>query len=160
MAAAAEFGNALCEVLRQLEPRCLGLYWPVGSEFNAPAAVAADPELARVPLALPYARRKPDAMHYRAWDGTPPLALDECRIGCSEGPEVVPDVVVVPCVGYTDTGFRLGYGSGYFDRWLAVHREVCAVGVAWSATRLSEAEFAAQPHDVPLTLIVTERGVA
>jgi 5,10-methenyltetrahydrofolate synthetase len=158
-AGVAALGDALRHVLGQLEPRCLGLYWPVGSEFNAPAAVAADRELARVPLALPYARRRPDAMHYRAWDGTPPVGLDECRIACCEGPVVVPDVVVVPCVGYTDAGFRLGYGGGYFDRWLGAHREVCAVGVAWSATRLSEGEFMAQPHDVPLALIVTERGV-
>ena len=50
----------------------------------------------------------------------------------SDGAAVVPDVVVVPCVGFTAAGHRLGYGGGYYDRWLAAHRHVVAVGVAWS----------------------------
>jgi 5-formyltetrahydrofolate cyclo-ligase len=64
----------------------------------------------------------------------------------------------VPCVGYTADGFRLGYGGGYFDRWLALHPDVCAIGVAWSAARLDAGQLAPLPHDVPLALIVTERG--
>ncbi|MGH8798134.1 MAG: 5-formyltetrahydrofolate cyclo-ligase, partial [Caldimonas sp.] len=71
---------------------------------------------------------------------------------------VMPDVVLVPCVGYTESGWRLGYGGGYFDRWLAAHGQVCAVGVAWSVARLDEDELVPQPHDMRLALIVTERG--
>jgi 5,10-methenyltetrahydrofolate synthetase len=71
----------------------------------------------------------------------------------------VPDVVVVPCVGFTEACHRLGYGGGYYDRWLAEHRQVTAVGVAWSFAEVDLVTFAAQPHDIPLTLIVTERGV-
>jgi hypothetical protein len=33
------------------------------------------------------------------------------------------------------------------------------MGVAWSVGELSEAELAPQPHDLPLMLVVTERGV-
>ena len=97
-------------------------------------------------------------MHYRLWDGAAPRCVDDCGIPSSDGPEVVPDVVVVPCVGYTVSGHRLGYGGGYFDRWLAAHPHVCAVGVAWSASRLDESAFAPQAHDVQLAFIVTERG--
>ena len=157
--AGADLGRALREVIAELEPQCLGLYWPHRSEFNAPAAVAADEGLAKTPRALPFARREPIEMHYRLWDGTAPRSVDECGIAASDGAVVVPDVVLVPCVGYTASGFRLGYGGGYFDRWLAAHPEVCAIGVAWSAARIDEAELAPQPHDVRMTLIVTEQGV-
>ncbi len=152
-------GSELRAVLARLEPQRLGLYWPIGSEFNAPAAIAGDAGLSRLPLALPFTRRGPPEMHYRAWDGTPPLLQDESKIASCSGNVVVPDVVLVPCVGYTAAGFRLGYGGGYFDRWLAANPQVCAVGVAWSAGLLDAAEFAAQPHDIALALTVTERGV-
>ena len=98
-------------------------------------------------------------MEFRRWDGAVPTLVDECGIGSSDGVEVVPDVVVVPCVGFAPGGYRLGYGGGYYDRWLAAHRHVVAVGVAWSFAEIDPAVFAAQPHDVALAFVVTERGV-
>jgi 5,10-methenyltetrahydrofolate synthetase len=68
--------------------------------------------------------------------------------------------VLVPCVGYTHDGHRLGYGGGYFDRWLAEHPSVTSIGIAWSGSELGADELGAQAHDQALTLIVTERGVA
>lgn len=157
--ASAALAHHLKAVLSALEPSCLGVYWPHRSEFNAVAALAADSTLATLPIALPYAQRAPAQMHYRRWDGRPPTALDECGIPASAGAPVVPDVVLVPCVGYTSSGHRLGYGGGYFDRWLAQHPAVTAIGVAWSVGAIEDALFKSQAHDQPLTVIVTERGV-
>ncbi|MGY4827540.1 5-formyltetrahydrofolate cyclo-ligase [Sphaerotilaceae bacterium SBD11-9] len=146
-------------VLATLEPGCLGAYWPIRSEFNAGALWRADKVNTSFSLALPFTRREPRQMHYRQWDGREPSVRDECGIASTAGREIVPDVVLVPCVGFTASGYRLGYGGGYFDRWLAAHPHVTAVGVAWSVGEVSEAEFAAEPHDLPLALVVTERGV-
>lgn len=158
-AAAAEgLGRSLRDALRSLAPECLGLYSPFLSEFNALAAIADDEALQKIPLALPYARRSPRAMEFRRWDGTAPGLVDECGIGSADGPAVVPDVVVVPCVGFTEAGHRLGYGGGYYDRWLAGQRQVTAVGVAWSFAEIDLATFAAEPHDIPLAFVVTELG--
>ena len=158
-AAAAALASHLRAALAPLEPACLGLYWPMRSEFNAAAALVADVEFAKVERALPYARREPRTMEFRRWDGNAPTLVDECGIGASEGAIVVPDVVVVPCVGFTAAGHRLGSGAGYYDRWLAAHRHVVAVGVAWSVAELDAAAFVPGPHDVPLAFVVTERGV-
>ena len=157
-AAGADLAAALAAVIADLEPGCVGLYCPLRSEFNAAAALAADPRCADLSFALPYARRTPKAMEFRRWDGAPPALADECGIGSCDGALVVPDVVVVPCVGFTAAGHRLGFGGGYYDRWLAANRQVTAVGVAWSFAEIDLATFAARPHDIPLTLIVTERG--
>jgi 5-formyltetrahydrofolate cyclo-ligase len=155
----AALARHLKAVLSALEPSCLGLYWPHRCEFNAVAAFAADATLAKLPMALPFAQRAPVRMHYRAWDGHAPTTLDDCGLPASGGAPVLPDVVLVPCVGYTASGHRLGYGGGYFDRWLAEHPDVTAVGVAWSIGELDDAVFGSQAHDQTLTVIVTERGV-
>jgi 5,10-methenyltetrahydrofolate synthetase len=157
--AEARLAAALRDVLRQLEPDVLGTYWPIRSEFNPSAACAVDHDLRALTLALPFARRTPPEMHYRLWDRQPPTLRDECGIPACTGAPVVPDVVLVPCVGFTPDGHRLGYGGGYFDRWLAAHAHVTPVGVAWSMARLVEREFVREPTDRPLLLIVTDRGV-
>jgi 5,10-methenyltetrahydrofolate synthetase len=155
----AALAGRLSEVLAELTPRCLGLYWPIRSEFNAVAACLADPDCEALDLALPYARKSPCDMHYRAWDRSEPVVRDECGIASTEGTPVVPDVVLVPCVGYTAAGHRLGYGGGYYDRWLAAHPQATAIGIAWSCTQIDETALRPQPHDQPLMLVVTERGV-
>ena len=161
LAATAALGPHLCDLLKQLEPQVLGLYWPLDGEFNAAgllldvswAHLAIEPPL----FALPFAQREPCQMDYRRWDGSPPTVKDECGIPSSANAAIViPDVVLVPCVGYTREGYRLGYGGGYFDRWLADHPGVTSIGIAWA---VSEVEFEVAPHDQAMTLIVTEAGV-
>jgi 5-formyltetrahydrofolate cyclo-ligase len=153
----------LAALLTRLEPDGLGVYCAMRGEFNPRLAL----DLASVgsgrapawPLALPYCRRDPREMHYRRWDGGVPAVEDECRIPASAGAEVVPDVVLAPCVGFTASGYRIGYGGGYFDRWLAAHPQATAIGVAWSASEIDEAELAPRAHDIALMLVVTEEGV-
>jgi 5,10-methenyltetrahydrofolate synthetase len=157
--ASAALARNLHQVLQQIEPELLGVYWPVRSEFNAALALQSDKSAPKLPLALPFARRTPAQMEYRRWDGSGPRAIDDCGIASSDGETVVPDTVLVPCVGFTHEGYRLGYGGGFFDRWLALHPHVTAVGIAWSAQQIDASEFHAGAHDQPLTLIVTEDGV-
>ena len=156
---AARLAAALAEVLLRLEPQCLGVYWPMRGEFNPALLKAGHGTFEALPRALPYCRREPREMHDRAWNGAPPPVQDECRIPASDGAPVVPDVVLAPCVGYTPDGRRLGYGGGYFDRWLAAHPHATAIGVAWSGGALAADELPFEPHDRPLMLVVTEHGV-
>ncbi|KQV53325.1 hypothetical protein ASC95_11305 [Pelomonas sp. Root1217] len=144
--AQAAIGAALRELLDQLEPELVGVYWPLPGEF--------DPGALPWSRALPFARREPAEMVYRRWDGGATTTQDECGIATATGAVVVPDVVLVPCVGFTREGFRLGYGGGYFDRWLAEHPGVTTIGLAWSA---AETHFPVEAHDRALTLILTER---
>jgi 5-formyltetrahydrofolate cyclo-ligase len=157
--AKAALARHLQILVTQLEPTCLGVYWPVRSEFNAPLALAQDANPAALSMALPFVRKNPPHMHYRAWNGQPPTQVDEARIPASDGTEVTPDVVLVPCVGFTAAGYRLGYGGGYFDRWIAAHPQVTTVGIAWAFSELRGAEFEAQAHDRLLSLVLTENGI-
>jgi 5-formyltetrahydrofolate cyclo-ligase len=73
--------------------------------------------------------------------------------------ELLPDVLLVPMLAFDRSGFRLGYGGGFYDRtveWLRQAKSVIAVGIAYAAQ-----EVAAVPrgrYDQPLDWIVTELG--
>lgn len=154
--AQADLHDRTMAVLAQLEPECLGLYWPMQGEFNPMALASTVRSEWGSQLALPYARKTPIDMHFRAWDGGEPGCKDECHIPSSQGKPIRPDVVLVPCVGFTPEGWRLGYGGGYFDRFMAANPDVTAVGVAWDLGKLDQAELAPQAHDIPLVLVLTE----
>lgn len=72
--------------------------------------------------------------------------------GADAGP-LVPDVLFVPLVGFTDACARLGQGGGHYDRWLAEHPPALAIGLAWDA-QLCDA-LPAEPHDMPLDAVIT-----
>ncbi|MDZ7828098.1 MAG: 5-formyltetrahydrofolate cyclo-ligase [Halofilum sp. (in: g-proteobacteria)] len=72
--------------------------------------------------------------------------------------EVTPTAAIVPLVGFDAEGYRLGYGGGYFDRTLAAMRtKPVTIGLAYELARLRTIH--AQPHDIPMDFIVTERGI-
>ncbi len=71
---------------------------------------------------------------------------------------LAPEICLAPLVGWDAEGYRLGYGGGYFDRTLAaLAPRPFVVGVGLQSARLDT--IAPQPHDVPLSAIVTEAGV-
>lgn len=158
-AAQAQLEQGLLDVLAQLEPDVLGVYWPMKGEFNPRTLALRAQAQWDCRLALPFAQREPVAMHFRPWDGGELSSVDECGLPSPTGKAVVPDVVLVPCVGFTPEGYRLGYGGGYFDRYLAAHPGVTVIGVAWEQARLSREELAPQAHDLPLMAVVTEARV-
>lgn len=157
--AQSQLATHLMSVLRQLVPERLGIYSAVRSEFDVAPVCLAEPDLIHTPLALPFSSLAPRRMEFRHWDRLPLSQRDECGILASDGPVVVPDVVLAPCVGYTTSGWRLGYGGGYFDRWMAEHPHATVVGVAWSVGEIDETLWHPQPHDRALACVVTERGV-
>lgn len=81
--------------------------------------------------------------------------LLENRLSESEEQELknryVPDVMLVPLSAFCQTN-RMGYGAGYYDRYLQKHPDILTIGVAFDE---QEADFEAMPWDQPLDLIVT-----
>ncbi len=153
----AALGERLWQVLQQLEPDCLGLYWALPGEFNPNALALQAQRLLGCRLALPRARKSPPSMAYQLWDGQPPSERDDHGIACASGAPVTPDVVLVPCVGHTHDGYRLGYGGGYFDRYLAAHPEVVSIGLGWEVGDIPPERWTAGKHDIPLMVVITER---
>ncbi|MEW6662339.1 MAG: 5-formyltetrahydrofolate cyclo-ligase [Bacillota bacterium] len=68
------------------------------------------------------------------------------------------DLVLVPGVAFDRCGNRLGYGAGYYDRFLrSLGPQAKAVALAYQLQVLEHIE--AEEHDYPVDLVVTEEGV-
>jgi 5-formyltetrahydrofolate cyclo-ligase len=68
------------------------------------------------------------------------------------------DAVLVPGVAFDESGARLGYGGGYFDRLLPLLRDDCArIGVAFDEQILEE--IPAEEHDAFVDVVVTPTRV-
>jgi 5-formyltetrahydrofolate cyclo-ligase len=68
------------------------------------------------------------------------------------------DLVVVPGVAFDPMGNRLGYGGGYYDRFLPLTRPDCFhVAPAYELQIVPEIETG--PHDRPVHCVVTEERV-
>lgn len=68
------------------------------------------------------------------------------------------EVVVVPGAVFDRNGNRLGYGGGYYDRFLTQDApQALRIGLAYSGQLVRSVP--ALPHDVPLDLLVTENEV-
>ena len=76
------------------------------------------------------------------------------------GPEVVPDVLLVPLLAFDVLRNRLGYGGGFYDRTIAgiyAHKPVMTVGIAYDYQKVPHVPVG--PHDRQLDRIVTEVNV-
>ena len=65
------------------------------------------------------------------------------------------DVIVVPAIAVDPVGHRIGYGEGYYDRFLATVTGAVTVGVAFDFQLI--VEVPATEGDVPVQWIVTDR---
>ena len=66
------------------------------------------------------------------------------------------DAVVIPGAGFDGSGNRIGYGGGYYDRLLASFRRDLPVIAPAYEEQIAEA-VPSEPHDVKVTMIVTDR---
>lgn len=144
-------------VIAALAPRVLGFCWPYRGEPDLRDFVArwlaGDAERRAV---LPVVVDKAQPMVFRHW--RPERALVADRYGIPIPPDdetLTPDVVLVPLNAFDASGYRIGYGGGYFDRTLEV-MESLAVGVGFEIGR-RDTVFP-QPHDRPMRWVVTEAG--
>lgn len=65
------------------------------------------------------------------------------------------DLIVVPLLAFNDKGYRIGYGKGYYDRFLQSENGL-KIGLAFE---FMLEDFQQDEFDVPLDIILTEENV-
>ena len=64
------------------------------------------------------------------------------------------DIVIVPGVVFNEQGFRIGFGGGYYDRFLAKYK---GVTIALAFDEQVQASIPVDSHDVPIQTIITDQ---
>lgn len=91
-------------------------------------------------------------MEARLW--VEPLVPGVLGIPTSDGPPVHgATAAICPGLAFDPTGARLGYGAGYYDRWLAENPSAVPIGVCVDEALLDEVPCGL--HDHRMALVVT-----
>lgn len=151
----ASIGAQLLAWWRLRQFPLLGVYWPLAGEPDLRAAYA---ELADagVRLALPVVLARDQALAFAEWQPGEAMARDLLGMTVPDRLRMLarPPALVIPCLGFSDALYRVGYGGGFYDRTLAGPVRPSTVGVAYSGQR---AVFSPAPFDVALDVIFTEK---
>ena len=158
---------ALQQVLRAWlvgrRERSIGAYWPIKGEFDPLPALyrwtEGDDTGPMRRIGLPVADKATQSLRFRVWYPGCETELDAYDIPKpKDTDEFVPEMLVVPCLGFGPGGVRLGYGGGFFDRTLsALSPRPVTVGVSYTHGFLPF--LRAAPGDLPLDALLTEDGV-
>ena len=75
---------------------------------------------------------------------------------------IIPDIMLVPLLAYDSKNNRLGYGGGFYDRYIKkyikIHKNILTIGIAFSFQRYHK--IPVFNNDVKLDYILTEKGIS
>jgi len=166
----AHFRNHIVPELKARAGHVAG-YAAMGQEINALPVMEIFSNHG-LSLCLPVVAHEDAPLIFRAYqigDKLQPNYMYKIPEPPTDRPVVVPDIVLVPLLGFDRAGNRIGYGKGYYDRTLAHLRAkrdqdngraqvaVTAIGLAYNEQEVEQ--ITAEPHDQPLNIIVTPREV-
>ena len=151
-----EIGHQVSLYLKSRRFARIGVYLPIRNEPDLSGMYT---ELSRkMQLSLPVTPGKDQPLQFVRWKPGDTLIKGAYNVSVPEKQEPVamPEVLLIPCVGFTSDRFRLGYGGGFFDRTLAVYPNTHTIGIAYSRLLTS---FDTEENDIPLHCIITETGI-
>ena len=138
----------------------LALYYPSSFETNVLKLLELN-YISDQNLLLPVIE-KINLMNFFPWKKNEVLLVN--KYGMLEpikSKNIIPDVMMVPLLVYDKNKYRLGYGKGFYDRYLNKYlkkfRNILTVGVAFSFQKYHKLPI--NNNDVKLNYIITDKGI-
>ena len=97
-------------------------------------------------------------LEFYEWNAKQDLAAN--RFGIKEPTSMVrlaPDCVLIPLIGCDESGNRLGYGFGYYDKALSLLPKARKIGVGYSFQKIPT--IPSEPHDVKLEFMLISSNI-
>ena len=107
--------------------------------------------------------KKNNEMHFHEWEKNNVLQIN--KFGMLEpamlSNHVIPDIMLVHLLAYDNSNNRLGYGGGFYDRYLNKYlksnNNILTIGIAFSFQKYHK--LPVSKEDVKLNYILTEKGI-
>ena len=139
--------------------KIVGGYYPVNFEINI-LEFLEKLEIKGVQLCLPIVK-KDNKMDFYSWSTKNLLKLNKYGIPEPEQiKKVFPDIILVPLVAFDSRLYRIGYGGGYYDRYiekLSNKKNLLKIGIAHSCQKINRVPT--NKYDKKLDIIITEKYV-
>lgn len=139
----------------------IAVYLSVGNEWDTRKIVEkawADGKRVAVPKTIPDTK---EMIFYALenWSQTVPAPFNLEEPNVEDTVPVTKDeieLMIVPGLVFTKEGYRIGFGGGYYDRYLAgfIHPTASLV----HTNQLTES-FYIEPFDIPVNYLITEQGI-
>ena len=105
--------------------------------------------------------KKENQMNFYKWSKKDPLKINKFGIPEPVSSKIIyPDILLVPLVAYDSNLNRLGYGGGFYDRYIEKIekiKKVIKIGLAFSFQKISSIPI--NQYDKRLDFIVTEKEI-
>ncbi|WP_414042925.1 5-formyltetrahydrofolate cyclo-ligase [Macrococcus animalis] len=104
---------------------------------------------------VPFCDYKSKQMHFVRYTSDEDIVKDSFGIDIMNHQleyDTYPDLLIVPGVVFNEKGYRIGYGGGYFDKYLS-HFKGKTVSLIFE---LQFGEVLIENHDIPVQMIITE----
>ena len=154
------FLNVLKEINKSAsKKKILGVYYPVNFEIDI-LEFLEKLETKGVNLCLPVVKKN-NEMDFYSWSNKNLLKLNKYGIPEPEQiNKVFPDIIFVPIVAFDNRLYRIGYGGGYYDRYiqkLSNKKKLFKIGIAHSCQKINKVPI--NKYDKKLDIIITEKYI-
>ena len=142
---------------RKQKKKIIGGYYPYNHEVNVMPLLEKF-EKSNYIISLPKISKN-SSMNFFVWSTNDPLNINKYGI-----PEpianrmIFPDVLLVPLVAYDKNFNRVGYGGGFYDRYIKRTKKIkniLTIGLAFSYQKVKKIPI--EKNDVKLDFIITEK---
>jgi 5-formyltetrahydrofolate cyclo-ligase len=133
----------------------IGSYVPIGSEIQ-PFSIENWCRKNDKSLYLPWFEDRSSEMIFRFYHDDNPLQPGPFNFlqPSDKAPIAVPELLIIPLLGFDRRLNRIGQGQGHYDRYLAHHPQIIRIGLAHSSQEIDR--LPAEPWDVPMHAVLTE----
>ena len=142
-----------------LKNKVIGGYYPINQEIDD-LNILKGLELKKIKISLPVIKKKKD-MDFYSWSYKNLLYINEYGIPEPERSQIVePDIILIPLVAFDRRLYRVGYGGGFYDRYiekLSKKKQFIKIGVAHSCQKIKKVPN--NKYDKKLDLLITEKYI-